>query len=82
MTKEQEATIHCLKVTADEEVCEECPLYGTVGTDHCQTDCARYAYRALEVISHLKDRPCSACEFHKENGCCKWDCVFDEVIRK
>lgn len=32
---------------------------------------------ALEKISHLKDRPCDVCEFRKENGCCKWDCVFD-----
>ena len=35
---------------------------------------------AFEVISHLKDRPCEACEFHKENGCCKWSCVFDDLI--
>ena len=35
------------------------------------------AIQALENIGHLKDRPCSACEFRKENGCCKWDCVFD-----
>jgi hypothetical protein len=35
------------------------------------------AIKALENIGHLKDRPCDVCEFHKENGCCKWDCVFD-----
>ena len=33
--------------------------------------------KALDKISLLKDRPCSACEYHKENGCSKWDCVFD-----
>ena len=37
------------------------------------------AIQALENIGHLKDRPCSACEFRKENGCCKWDCVFKGV---
>lgn len=37
------------------------------------------AIQALENIGHLKDRPCDVCEFHKENGCCKWDCVFKEV---
>lgn len=37
------------------------------------------AIQALENIGHLKDRPCSVCEFHKENGCCKWDCVFKGV---
>lgn len=37
------------------------------------------AIQALENIGHLTDRPCSACEFRKENGCCKWDCVFKGV---
>ena len=36
------------------------------------------AISALAKIDHLKDRPCQACEFHKENGCCKWMCVFEE----
>ena len=30
-----------------------------------------------ELLNCLVDRPCSACKFHKENGCSKWDCVFD-----
>ena len=29
-------------------------------------------------VKHLFDRPCSVCEFHKENGCCKWSCVFEQ----
>ena len=36
--------------------------------------------KALELIRHLKDRPCEACEYHGEHGCCKWSCVFDEMI--
>lgn len=36
------------------------------------------AIKALEQISHLIDRPCGACEFYKEKGCCKWVCVFEE----
>lgn len=32
----------------DEEVCEECNLYGTTGTDHCEADCVRVAIKALE----------------------------------
>lgn len=36
------------------------------------------AIKALEKISHLIDRPCEACEFRKDNGCCKWGCVFEE----
>lgn len=38
------------------------------------------AIQALENIGHLKDRPCSVCEFKKENGCCKWTCVFTDKL--
>lgn len=34
---------------------------------------------AIVRLDHLIDRPCEACEFHKENGCSRWDCVFEEV---
>ena len=37
------------------------------------------AIKRLELLGHLKDRPCAVCEFRKENGCCKWSCVFEEV---
>lgn len=36
------------------------------------------AIKALEQTSHLTDRPCSVCEYHTENGCSKWSCVFEE----
>lgn len=36
------------------------------------------AIKSLEKIGHLTDRPCSACEFHSDNGCSKWNCVFDK----
>ena len=29
-------------------------------------------------LACLTDRPCSVCKFHRENGCCKWSCVFEE----
>lgn len=38
---------HCLSVMIDCEVCEECNLYGTTGTDHCEHDCV---YGALNII--------------------------------
>ena len=38
------------------------------------------ANKALELIGYLKDRPCEACVFHSEDGCCKWNCVFNELI--
>lgn len=49
MTREErENALHCLKVMIDEEVCEECKLYGTTGTDHCEADCVRVAIEALK----------------------------------
>ncbi len=34
--------------------------------------------KALRLIGYLNDRPCAACVFRKENGCSKWNCVFEE----
>ena len=38
---------HCLKAMVECEVCEECNLYGTTGTDHCEHDCV---CGALDII--------------------------------
>ena len=38
---------HCLKVMVDHEVCEECRLYGTTGTDHCEHDCVIEALNCI-----------------------------------
>lgn len=53
---------HCLKVMVDCEVCEECNLYGTTGTDHCEHDCVCGAldiidkYQKIEqIIASWKD---------------------------
>ena len=46
--------LHCLRVMVDEEVCEECELYGTTGTDHCEADCVREAIEALECMNKIK----------------------------
>lgn len=48
--KEKKNVLHCLKVMADEEVCEECDLYGTTGTDHCEYDCVKLAIEAIEAM--------------------------------
>ena len=40
------------------------------------------AVEALEMLNHIKNRPCMACEFQTENGCCKWECVFDKYLRE
>lgn len=39
---------HCMKFNCELAVCEECDLYGTVGTDHCFEDACREAIKALE----------------------------------
>lgn len=31
-----------------------------------------------EQLACLNDRPCEVCKFHKENGCERWACVFEE----
>ena len=31
-----------------------------------------------EKLSCLINRPCTVCKFHKEEGCSKWSCIFEE----
>lgn len=51
MTREEKKNVlHCLKVMVDEEVCEECDLYGTTGPDHCEFDCVKLAIEAIEAM--------------------------------
>ena len=45
-----------------------------------RTEAVDKGIEAIKLIGHLRNRPCQACEFRKEDGCCKWDCVFDEMI--
>ena len=40
--------------------------------------CCQEEREALEMIDCLTDRPCGACKYNKENGCSKWECVFEE----
>ena len=48
--------------------------------EECLYDAFEMAIKALELLDTLTDRPCEVCKHHKENGCCKWDCVFDGMI--
>lgn len=45
--------IHCMKAENCEEVCQECPNYGKVGTDHCEYDAHRLAIKALETVNKI-----------------------------
>ena len=56
---------------------ENMDVYDSVQPTEKRKKAIKAAIKALENIGHLKDRPCDVCEFRKENGCCKWDCVFD-----
>lgn len=75
MTREErENALHCLKVMIDEEVCEECKLYGTTGTDHCEKDCVRLAIEALE------QEPCEDA-ISRSNLLSKLDTCYKDKIR-
>ena len=65
--EERENALHCLKVMIDEEVCEECKLYGTTGTDHCEADCVRVAIKALE-----QEPKTDKYEYHTDHTDCIW----------
>ena len=45
-----EEAIYCLKAQSERysEVCEECPLYGQTGVDHCCEDALQMAITALQ----------------------------------
>lgn len=71
------------KTEAIEEIqsmCDHLHAYGICDKDSRMLMACKMAISALENIGHLKDRPCSVCEFHKENGCCKWTCVFTDRL--
>lgn len=36
--------------------------------------------KANDKLKYLTDRPCEVCEFHSDNGCSRWRCVFEEVL--
>ena len=52
---EQEA-MFCLKAESERypEICNECPLYGEVGCDHCFDDAMDVAINALEEIQQYR----------------------------
>lgn len=40
------------------------------------------ASEALELIGHLKERPCEACEYKVNGSCQKWSCIFDRFVNE
>lgn len=62
---------HCLKVMVDCEVCEECNLYGTTGTDHCEHDCV---CGALDVINKYQ-KICKILDKSDDGELCMYDTI-------
>jgi hypothetical protein len=46
---------HCLKAMVECEVCEECQLYGTTGTDHCEHDCVCGALDIIDKYQKIQE---------------------------
>ena len=65
-------------MTTQQAKAELMQIYGILSSD--KQIALDVAIKALENIGHLKDRPCSVCEFSKEDGCCKWTCVFTDRL--
>lgn len=68
------------KEKAIEVIKHECYIVDLLSLDRTKlvNTALDLAIKALEQISHLKDRPCEACEFHTGDGCSKWECVFEK----
>ena len=68
MTKE--IALHCMKSASEleSELCEECPIYGQTGCDHCYEDALRYVIGMLEqertgtwIEEPINNFKCSCC---------------------
>lgn len=46
---------HCLLTMIDCELCEECNLYGTTGTDHCEHDCVDGALHIINKYQKITE---------------------------
>ena len=46
----REIALHCMKSATqrESELCEECPIYGETGSDHCYEDALEYVIAMLE----------------------------------
>lgn len=53
----REIALHCMKSASEleRELCEECPIYGQTGCDHCYEDALAVAIEALEQETVSKE---------------------------
>lgn len=73
---------HCLKVMVDCEVCEECNLYGTTGTDHCEHDCVCGALDIINKYQKIREiiKDWEDGRFSDVVGCLRVKAVLDGKI--
>lgn len=65
MTKE--IALHCMKSASElkSELCEECPIYGQTGSDHCFEEALQYVIEMLE--QEPKRGHCKSCKWWKDS---------------
>lgn len=91
--KVNEARLQCIRNRVSGTVapcnvgaCDGCLLNYKQGNMGEQKEALDMAIKALrgqqttdeDIKKYLADRPCDVCVFHKEEGCSKWSCVFEE----
>lgn len=76
----------CFDAEKDETLCDTCKHYEEhhgipmcCGSEYEERD--EYS-EALELIGHLKERPCEACEYKIDGHCTKWSCIFDRFVNE
>ncbi|SFU57219.1 hypothetical protein [Butyrivibrio sp. INlla21] len=63
--------LHCMKSASEleRELCEECPIYGQTGCDHCYDDALQYVIGMLEQYPTLDKIRAEIIELRsKQNG--------------
>lgn len=80
--------IYCLKAASElnPEMCEECPLYGQTGADHCCEDALQVAIKALEELQKYRAigtvEECRAAVEQLENERKFWKHAYDKDLGK
>ena len=80
--------IYCLKAASElnTEMCEECPLYGQTGADHCCEDALQVAIKALEELQQYRTigtvEECRAAVEQLENERKFWKHAYDKDLGK
>lgn len=80
--------IYCLKAASElnPEMCEECPLYGQTGADHCCEDALQVAIKALEELQQYRAigtvEECRAAVEQLENERKFWKHAYDKDLGK